>query len=76
VTGRSQPTPTVEVCWDADRLHLRRVGATVQTTLLSTVAGRSPAALSQADGRRALPIDWNALSVTPGARPQEYAWSQ
>jgi uncharacterized protein len=38
--GRVSDDPTIGVCWDADRLHLPRVGVIVNPKLLSTEAGR------------------------------------
>lgn len=40
VDGLVSDDPTIGVCWDADRLHLWRIGVTPDADLLSTVAGR------------------------------------
>ena len=41
VDGLVSDDPTVGVCWDADRLHLWRVGVTPDPARLSTAAGRA-----------------------------------
>lgn len=38
--GEVSDNPTIGTCWDADRLHLTRIGATVNPALLSTEAAR------------------------------------
>jgi uncharacterized protein len=40
VDGYTSDDPTIGVCWDADRLHLWRVGVVPDADFLSTVAGR------------------------------------
>ena len=59
--GGVSDDPRVGACWDADRLHLPRVGFEVDPALLSTAAAREPDALSLAAGRRAEAISWGAL---------------
>jgi uncharacterized protein len=41
VDGLVSDDPTIGVCWDADRLHLWRIGVEPDPELLSTAAGRS-----------------------------------
>jgi uncharacterized protein len=38
--GQTSADPTVGTCWDADRLHLGRVGIVLRPELLSTEQGR------------------------------------
>jgi uncharacterized protein len=55
---------TVQVCWDADRLDLGRVGIRPDPTRLCTAAARDPAVLRWAaslDG--VLPREWNLHSA-------------
>jgi len=40
-TGQTSAQTTVGTCWDADRLHLPRVGKVVRPTLLSTEQARA-----------------------------------
>lgn len=47
VDGLVSDDPTVGVCWDADRLHLWRVGVTPHPDRLSTDAGRARIAWSR-----------------------------
>ena len=61
--GDVSDDPRVGACWDADRLHLPRVGFEVDPALLSTAAAREPDALSLAATRRAEPVSWGALIV-------------
>jgi uncharacterized protein len=41
VDGLTSDDPTIGVCWDADRLHLWRVGVRPDPARLSTAAGRA-----------------------------------
>jgi uncharacterized protein len=41
VDGLVSGDPTIGVCWDADRLHLWRIGIVPEPELLSTVAARA-----------------------------------
>jgi len=41
VDGLVSGDPTIGVCWDADRLHLWRIGVTPDPLRLSTAAGRA-----------------------------------
>ena len=59
--GEVSDDPTIGACWDADRLHLPRVGYRVDPALLSTTAAREPAALRLAARRGSEPIEWHAL---------------
>jgi uncharacterized protein len=59
--GEISDDPTVGVCWDADRLHLARIGVTVDPALLSTASAREPAALAVAAARRSDPVEWPTL---------------
>jgi uncharacterized protein len=61
--GQVSNDATIGTCWDADRLHLPRGGASVDPTLLSTDAARQPSAAARAATRRAEPVDWNSLEV-------------
>lgn len=59
--GEVSGDPSVGACWDADRLHLPRVGYRVSASLLSTEAARRPASLAAAQLRGAEPVDWASL---------------
>ena len=59
--GEVSADPRIGICWDADRLHLPRVGFAVDPTLLSTAAARQPDALLVAAGRRSERIAWASL---------------
>ena len=50
-SGRTQADPGVQVCWDADRLDLLRVGIRPRPELLCTEAARQPAILDWANAR-------------------------
>lgn len=52
---------TVAVCWDADRLHLPRVGIDPNPDLFSTALAREPFRLSDAAGLRTAPPTWAKL---------------
>lgn len=58
--GLCSTDATVGTCWDADRLHLPRIGASVDPAYLSTAAARTPEVLAAAALRRTEPIDWAA----------------
>jgi uncharacterized protein len=64
--GLTSEDPTIGVCWDADRLHLPRVGLVVAARLLSTRAAKTKHANAQAAKRRGQRVDWElvAASVT------------
>ena len=59
--GEVSAEPSVGTCWDADRLHLPRVGFAVNPAFLSTESARRPEALAAAGERRAEPIAWATL---------------
>ena len=59
--GRVSDDPTTGTCWDADRLHLPRVGIAPRPSLLSSVEGRRPDAVDAAAVLRAQPPSWAAL---------------
>ncbi len=49
--GEIEADPTIQVCWDADRLDLGRVGIMPETTKLCTAAAKRSRMLKWADGR-------------------------
>jgi uncharacterized protein len=49
----THPDPTVQACWDADRLDLGRVGIVPRVKYLNTVAARTPAVIDWAFKRSA-----------------------
>jgi len=59
--GEVSDDPRIGACWDADRLHLPRVGFDVDPDLLSTAAARKPEAITSAAGRRSERIAWATL---------------
>ena len=61
--GQVSAHPTVGTCWDADRLHLTRLGPrfVLDPALLSTDAGRTLDAQAAALARRELPLSWERL---------------
>ena len=59
--GEVSADPRVGACWDADRLHLPRVGFAVDPDLLSTATARRPDALHLAATRRSEQVAWAAL---------------
>jgi uncharacterized protein len=59
--GHRSNDPTVGVCWDADRLHLPRVGTTLDPALLSTAAAAEAAQERRAAERREEAVDWPLL---------------
>ena len=50
-SGKRGADPTVQVCWDADRLDLLRVGTRPLPALLCTQAARAPEVLQWANQR-------------------------
>jgi hypothetical protein len=66
--GRVSPDPTIGTCWDADRLHLPRVGIEPDPALLSTDRARAPRSLSGAERlRRDGAPGWDELVARVGA---------
>jgi uncharacterized protein len=60
--GLVSPDPTIGTCWDADRLHLPRVGIRPRTELFSTSASHGAAPLTAAEALRTDgPPAWDAL---------------
>jgi uncharacterized protein len=59
--GEVSDDPRIGACWDADRLHLPRVGFDVNPSLLSTAAARDPEALAAAARRRSERVAWEPL---------------
>lgn len=59
--GMVSDDPTTGACWDADRVHLPRVGIVPRSTLLSTTAGRRSEAVDEAAQLRALTPSWDEL---------------
>ena len=61
--GQVSAHPTIGTCWDADRLHLGRLGPHFQldTALLSTAAARTTDAQAAAVARRELPLSWKRV---------------
>ncbi len=60
--GLVSSDPTIGTCWDADRLHLPRVGIRPRTDLFSTLASHGAAPLAAAEALRADgPPAWDAL---------------
>ncbi|MHB8993720.1 MAG: HD domain-containing protein [Armatimonadota bacterium] len=51
--GLTEADLAVQVCWDADRLDLPRVGKTVDPARLCTAAAKSPEMIEWASGRAA-----------------------
>ena len=64
--GEVSDRPTTGLCWDADRLHLPRVGTTPATRFLSSPLGDLGAAVARAEAVRAAPPGWDELYA--GAR--------
>ena len=59
--GRTCSDPVVGVCWDADRLHLPRVGIDPDPDLLSTPTAREAGRLEAAAQVRRSPPSWDEL---------------
>jgi uncharacterized protein len=59
VDGLVSDDPTIGVCWDADRLHLWRIGVTPDPARLSTAAGRARIGWARVEGW--LWRDWAAV---------------
>lgn len=57
--GDTSPDPTIGACWDADRLHLWRLGREPRAALLSTDAGR--ALIPWAAEHISAPATWEAV---------------
>jgi uncharacterized protein len=68
VDGLVSVDPTVGVCWDADRLHLGRVGVTPDPARLSTAAGRARIEWARIEGR--LWQRWDAVWALAGLDQQ------
>jgi uncharacterized protein len=64
--GQVSAEPTVGTCWDADRLHLTRLGFTLNPVLLSTEAARTKDAQAAAIARREIPLSWERLLGAAG----------
>jgi uncharacterized protein len=62
--GQVSAERTVGTCWDADRLHLTRLGPgfVLDPALLSTPAARTPDAWAAAVVRREIPVRWERLA--------------
>ena len=56
--GRVSENTTVGACWDADRLHLPRVGIEPDPTLFSTTLAHGPGRLRASAALRAAPPSW------------------
>ena len=67
--GWTDGDPTVQVCWDADRLDLPRVGITTDPAFLCTDAGKDPGLIDWADQRA------RGGHVSPCAK-QWHAWAR
>jgi uncharacterized protein len=68
--GLVSTEPTIGTCWDADRLHLPRVGIRPRRELVSTEAawGEAPAAAAE-QLRHDGPPSWETLVVSAAPRP-------
>lgn len=53
---------TIAACWDADRLHLPRVGIDPRQDLFSTAHARGPQPLEEAERLRGAPPTWRELA--------------
>jgi uncharacterized protein len=62
--GRVSDDPTVGACWDADRLHLPRVGIVPDPDLFSTAAAHGAVPLHAAAELRRSPPSWDVLLAT------------
>ena len=73
--GEVSDDPRIGACWDADRLHLPRVGFQVDPDLLSTAAARTPDASTVAADRRSERIAWATLvDRLPAWRAGDAPW--
>ncbi len=60
--GQVTADPTMGTCWDADRLHLPRVGITPNPDLFSTAAASGRGRIATAEAlRKDGPPDWDEL---------------
>jgi hypothetical protein len=59
--GQRSELPTTGVCWDADRLHLPRVGTAPRRELLSSPLADLPAAVRRAAELRGRRLRWDEL---------------
>jgi uncharacterized protein len=59
--GATEADPTVQTCWDADRLDLGRVWVTPDPRYLCTTAAKDPAMIAWADERSRKGIRSNVL---------------
>jgi uncharacterized protein len=59
--GRVDDDPTTGVCWDADRLHLPRVGIRLDPRLLSTRVAGTDGWLARAASERERPPGWDEV---------------
>ena len=70
--GHVSADHTIGTCWDADRLHLPRVGIRPDPALFSTAAARDRDSLSAAEAlRRGGPPGWDALVALVSATDSE-----
>lgn len=70
--GGTVAEPVVQVCWDADRLDLGRVGKTVDPARLCTASAKIPEMIEWASGRatsRVVPALVESQWGVDGARP-------
>jgi uncharacterized protein len=65
--GERSGLPTTGVCWDADRLHLPRVGTTPRRELLSTPIADLLGAVRQAAALRTRRLCWPELYAAAAA---------
>ena len=72
--GHVTDEPTTAVCWDADRLHLPRVGITPDPARFSTGLARTEEWATRAARLREQPPSWDELVVllVRGPIPQSY----
>jgi uncharacterized protein len=71
--GQVSDDPTVGVCWDADRLHLPRVGIDPDPALFSTGLAAGPEPLDAAARLREQPPAWSLLSAIATRRSRHRA---
>ena len=60
--GYQTEQPTLGVCWDADRLNLRRVGIRPDPGYLSTAAARKPELIARAETFHDSEYEWDDLA--------------